>query len=196
MKKIFVLGLLVLISHTTFAVDDARAWKKESTLDKQFNVFKSNLNSWKGFLSVKEPQLNEFYKVVGDSISKLEGVVSKTNVENAKLKSTIDGLNENLSSTKTKLDESLLLEDSFSTMGISLLKDTFASVMYFIALALLLTVGVLFYLFKKSHRITKDAKEKYVDLEKEFDAHKKNNLERYTKLNRELHDAKMKLGAL
>ena len=195
-KKITLVAILITFSLSTYAKKDINAWKKETTLEQQFSVFKKNLNLWDGFMFFKEPQINELFRAVNDTISNLESTIINNEKNISSLESTITGLNNNLSSTQNKLDESLTREDSFSTMGIQISKGNFAIIMYAISIILLIIVGVLFFLYKQSHLITKEAKGKFEDLDKEFDQHKKNNLERFTKLNRELHDARMKLGTL
>ncbi|MEN8136899.1 MAG: hypothetical protein ABFR62_00515 [Bacteroidota bacterium] len=191
----FVL-IMMTLSISAFAKKDINAWKKEVKIEEQFSVFKKNLNLWDGYLFFKEYQINEFYKALNDTISNLENTIVSDRETISNLETTITSLNADLKSTQGNLDESLTREDSFSTMGLQISKGSFATIMYVTAIVLLILVGVFFFLYKQSYQITREAKDKFEDLEKEFDAHKKNNLERFTKLNRELHDAKMKLGKL
>ena len=196
MKKVIILSMVMMMSFSAFAKKDINAWKKETTTDKQFSVFKKNLNFWSGSLFFKEHQINEFYKALNDTINGLETKISTDKSTISELKLTISSLNQDLENTQTKLDESLTREDSFSTLGFQVSKASFATIMYAIAIILLVLVGIFVFLYKQSHQITRDAKNKFDDLEKEFDQHKKNNLEKCTKLNRELHDCKMKKGIL
>ena len=188
--------LLITFSLSTYARRDPEAWKQEITLKKQFSVFKENLNVWQGFMSFKEPQINQLFSAVNDTISNLESRISKDGKTLVELNTTINTLNAKLAETQAKLDESLTREDSFSTLGISISKGNFASIMYSISILLLVLSGVLFFLYKQSHVITNEAKEKFTDLDSEFEEYKKSNLERVTKLNRELHDCRMKTGTL
>lgn len=196
MKKLILIFVISVFTLNAYAKKDIGAWKKESKLETQFSVFKQNLNLWDGYLFFKPYQIDELFSAVNDTISNLETNISEKSVKINELENTISGLQSDLSSTQLNLDESLKREDSFSTLGIEISKGSFATIMYTITLLLIIGVGILFFLFKQSHAITKEAKEKFEDLDKEFDVHKKNNLERFTKLNRELHDAKMKLGEL
>ena len=188
--------LLMTFSLSTFARRNPDAWKQETTLKKQFSAFKANLNVWQGFMSFKEPQIDQLFSAVNDTISNLESKISTDAKTIQELNSSISSLNNKLADTQSKLDESLTREDSFSTLGISVSKGVFATIMYSIAFLLLILVGVLFYLFKQSHVITKEAKEKFSDLDAEFEEYKKSNLERVTKLNRALHDCRLKSGTL
>jgi len=196
MKKFILIFTISFLAVNAYAKKDIGAWKKEDKLEKQFSVFKQNLNLWDGYLFFKPFQIDELFSAVNDTISNLEVNISEKQTKITELESNIVNLNTSLTSTQTKLDDSLKREDSFNTLGIDISKGSFATMMYALTLLLVIGVGVLFFLFKQSHKITKEAKEKFEDLDKEFDMHKKNNLERFTKLNRELHDAKMKLGEL
>lgn len=196
MKKMILLFAISAFTLNAYAKKDIGAWKKETKLESQFSVFKANLNLWDGYLFFKPYQIDELFKAVNDTIGNLESNISSKQIKITELESNITGLKTDLTSTQGKLDDSLKREDSFSTLGLSVSKGSFATIMYFLTILLLIGVGVLFFLYKQSHKITNEAKEKFEDLDKEFDLHKKNNLERFTKLNRELHDAKMKLGEL
>ena len=187
---------MMMVSFSAFAKKDINAWKKETTTDKQFSVFKKNLNFWSGSLFFKEHQINDFYKALNDTIKGLETKITTDGTTISELDKTISSLNQELANTQTKLDESLMREDSFSTLGFQVSKSSFATIMYAITIILLVLVGVFVFLYKQSHHITREAKNKFDDLEKEFDQHKKNNLEKCTKLNRELHDCKMKKDLL
>ena len=195
-KKIIISILLISFSFSAFAKKDIDAWKKETKLENQFSVFKKNLNLWDGYLFFRENQINQLFKAVGDSIVNLESTIISNRSNIGELNGTIVTLNESLSTTQSKLDESLSREDSFSTMGIQISKNNYSVIMYSITIVLLLILAILFFLYKNSHSVTTEAKNKFIDLEKEFDVHKKNTLERVTKLNRELHDARMKAGIL
>jgi len=195
-KRLTIIMLLITFSISTYAKRDPNAWKNEPTLEKQFSVFKKNLNVWQGFMSFKEPQINQLFSAVKDSISTLETKISENSSTITELNSTVASLNSKLEITQAKLDESLTREDSFSTLGIDISKGSFASIMYTITALLLLLSAVLFYLYKQSHVITNEAKDKFTDLDSEFEEYKKSNLERVTKLNRELHDCRMKSGTL
>jgi len=195
-KRLTIIMLLITFSLSTYAKRDIQAWKQETTLKKQFSVFKQNLNVWQGFMSFKEPQLSQLFSAINDSISVLETRIDDDKKTLIELNSKISSLNYKLNETQTKLDESLTREDSFSTLGVDISKGSFASIMYSISALLLVLSGILFFLFTQSNSITNQAKAKFTDLDEEFEDYKKSNLDRVTKLNRELHDCRMKSGTL
>ena len=195
-KKLTIMMILITFSLSTYARKDITAWKQETTLKKQFSVFKQNLTVWQDYMSFKEPQIDALFSAVNDTINILETRITKDAKTLLELNSTITKLNYSLTDTQSKLDESLAREDSFSTLGMQVSKESFGTIMYTFSALLLILSGVLFFLFNKSNSVTSDTKDKYSDLDDEFEEYKKNNLERVTKLNRELHDCRMKSGTL
>ena len=140
----------------------------------------------------KEPQLNEFHKVVMDTIASLKKKITINKTEITKLQNKIELLKKQGSETQTKLDESLSKESSLVTLGIEFDKTAFPPLMYGIIVLLTLTTLVILFLFFRSNMITKETKKIYNDISEEFDAQKKRSLERETKLNRELQTERNK----
>jgi peptidoglycan hydrolase CwlO-like protein len=195
-EKVLVFILMLVFTTSTYAKKDPEAWKSEKNLTDQFSVFKKNLNFWDGYIFFKEYQIDDMFKAVTDTVQNLEGVIQQNRAKINSLNTEISSLNSKVEQTQKSLDESLGREDSFTTMGIQLSKGTFSIVMYSISGILLLVVLVLLFFFNQNNIETKESKDKFEDLYKEFESYKKNNLERVTKLNKDLHDAKMKLGEL
>jgi peptidoglycan hydrolase CwlO-like protein len=195
-EKVLVLILMLVFTTSIYAKKDPEAWKNEKSLTEQFSVFKKNLNFWDGYIFFKEYQIDEMFSAVTDTVKNLEGVIQQNRSKITALNSEISSLNSKVEQTQKSLDESLGREDSFTTMGIQLAKGTFAIIMYSISGLLLVVVVLLLFFFNQNNIETKESKDKFEDLYKEFESYKKNNLERVTKLNKDLHDAKMKLGEL
>lgn len=187
--------LLVGILGTTsvWAKKDPNAWKQESNREQQFLTFKKNLNFWDGYLFFKEGQINEYYGALNDSIQNLERTIGSKNQEISALDNKTKRLQTDLNTTQTNLEEAVARENSFTTLGIQVSKGSFATIMYTTIALLIIACAALYVLYRNSHVVTKDTKEKFDDLNEEFDLYRKSTLEKMTKLGRELHDAKAKL---
>ncbi len=96
--------------------------------------------------------------------------------------------------SKAKLDESLKWQNSIVVLGIPTNKTVFTYIVYGIILALLALLGLAYLINKRSGRIARIAKNEYIELKEEFDAYKKNSLERYTRINTELHHTRLELN--
>lgn len=194
MKTKILLFLTVLfVSATTFAKDTS-AWKKEETLDQQYQVFKKNLNYWNKSYFMSGNQLDEFYNALSDSVGVLENEIQMRAEKIDELQNDLRSIQQQLADTNTELDASVKSKNSIEVFGLNVEKDVYTLFMSMIILALLIALGILFLLFKRSHTITRKTREDYNGLKEEFEIHKKNSLNRYTKINTELHNARMALN--
>jgi len=94
------------------------------------------------------------------------------------------------------LDESIKHQNSIKFLGMYINKNSYSFFMYMLILGLAVLSGIVFLLFKRSNKVTKDTKTEYEELKEEFEAYKKSSMERYTKINTELHNTRMKLKKL
>uniref|UniRef100_UPI003216801B hypothetical protein n=1 Tax=uncultured Draconibacterium sp. TaxID=1573823 RepID=UPI003216801B len=194
MKRFAVLILFVtFVSLVSLAQKNVNAWKSENNLEQQYEIFKNNVNFWNGSYFMKPQQLDEFYKAVSDSIALLE---KNMNEDHARILSLKKELSSNKSKTEelqSKLDESIKNQNSIKVLGMQINKNVYSFSMYAFILGVLVLAGIVFMLFKRSNTITVRTKKEYEELKEEFEIHKKNSLDRYTKMNMELHKTRMEL---
>ncbi len=194
MKNFIILWIvLVSMSLSSFA-KDTNAWKKEKSLEQQFSVFKDNLNFWSGNYFLNETQLNEFYRAFKDSVSVLENKISdKTKAINA-LQNELNSTSKELENTKSELNYSIKTKNIITVFGQDIDKSIYTIFMSMVILALLVFLGILFLLYQRSNKVTIRTKKEYEEIKEEFEIHKKNALDRYVKINMELHHTQMKLN--
>jgi len=195
MKKYIILSILLFsLSTFSFAQKNINAWKNEKNLKQQYIVLKENLNFWNGSYFLSEKQLNEFYNALTDSIAVLENKISdKTKTVN-NLQNEIDSTNIQLENAKAELNSSIKNQNAIDVFGQNIDKSIYTLFMYTLILALLVFLGILFLLYKRSNKTTVRTKKEYKELKEEFEIHKKNSLERYTKINMELHHTRLELN--
>ena len=192
MKKLIVFGFFCLLSANIFAKKEPQAWKTGTSLETQFSLFKDNVNLWDGYLMTKVPQLDEFHQSLMDTIKSIEKSVATTNIEIATSKEEINHLSKQLSDTQTKLEASLLKENTLTSLGMSLDKTTFPTIVYIIIIIAVLIALFAFFLFFRSNSVTKETEKRYLELTEEFQSQKVSALERETKLRRELQTERNK----
>lgn len=193
-RHIILLIVLIFISLSTFAKKDINAWKKENNLEQQYAVFKQNLNFWNGNYFLSEKQLDDFYNALTDSISALENKVSDRVTQVGSLQSELNSTKNTLENTKAELATSIKNQNAIEVFGLNIQKNIYTLFMSLIILALLVILGIVFLMYKRSSKITSQSQKEYNELKEEFETHKKNALERYTKINMELHHTRMKLN--
>ncbi|MCY1719818.1 hypothetical protein OU798_05660 [Prolixibacteraceae bacterium Z1-6] len=186
--------LLMFVSFVSFAQKkDINAWKSEKNLEQQFEVFKQNVNFWNGSYFMKPAQLDELYKAITDSIELLEKAAKDDRAEIADLKQELSTNKSQTGELQTQLDESIKNQNSIKVLGMQINKDVYSFTMYTFILGVLVLAGIVFMMFKRSNTVTVRTKKEYQELKDEFEAHKKNSLDRYTKMNMELHKTRMEL---
>ena len=193
MKKIVAVILLVFVAFGTFAKKDINAWKQEQNLPGQYRVFKENLNFWNGSYFLKEDQLDDFYDALTDTIGVLEKSVDQKNAQISSLNSEINSKGAQMNSLQEQLDESLKLQNSIVFLGMKINKNAYSVTMYLLIAGVLVLAGFVFLLYKRSLTVMHRTKKDYDELKEEYEVHKKNALERYTKINMELHQTRLEL---
>lgn len=189
-----IIILLVLFTINSFAKKDTDAWKNEKNIEQQFTVFKDNLNFWNGSYFMEPEQLNQFYGALKDSITVLER--ANNNYQN-EIKSLQSELKSNVTQTReiqNKLDESIKNQNSIGVLGKQIHKNVYSFTMYAFILGVLALSAIVFLMFKRSNTITVRTKKEYDELKEEYEVHKKNALDRYTKMNMELHKTRLELN--
>nr|WP_321355069.1 hypothetical protein [uncultured Draconibacterium sp.] len=193
MKKIFAVVVLVIVVFNAFAKKDINAWKQEQSLPSQYEIFKENLNFWNGSYFLKEDQLDDFYDALTDTIGVLEKSVEQRNAQIRNLNGEISSKDAQMNTLQEQLDESLALQNSIVVLGMKINKNAYSVTMYLLIAGVLVVAGFVFLLYKRSLSVTHRTKKDYEELKEEYETHKKNALERYTKMNMELHQTRLEL---
>ena len=189
-----LLFLLIPITLLSFAKKDVNAWKNEKTLNQQYSVFKKNLNFWNDSYFLTEYQLNQFYNALRDSITVFENEVLDNKSNILLLQNELNEKKQETEKIQTELDGSIKRENSIRVFGLDINKTVYSLTMYLVILGVLALAGVVFLLYKRSNKITRHTKKEFNELKEEFEIHKKNSLDRYTKMNMELHKTRMALN--
>lgn len=193
MKRLLFLTILfTALIFDTFA-KDTNAWKQEKSLEQQYEVFKENLNFWSGNYFMSPTQLDQFHGAMTDTIARLQKEVnnglSKIDQQKQELAAKQTLVNE----TQQKLDESIRDQNSINVLGARINKSVYSTVMYLFIVGVLVLAGVMYMMFQRSHKITRQTKKEYDELKAEYEEHKKVALDRYTKINMELHKTRLEL---
>jgi F0F1-type ATP synthase membrane subunit b/b' len=194
MKKIVaIIIVLTSLTFVTFAKKDINAWKQENSLENQYRVFKENLNFWNGNYFLDDNQLEDFYGALADTISGLEQQVSQGLTKIDEQKQELKAKQALIDETQQKLDESKKLQDSITVLGLNINKTVYSTFMYLFIIGVLVLAGFIYLLYKRGHKVTRETKKEFEELKAEYEEHKKQALDRYTKINMELHKTRMEL---
>ena len=161
-------------------------------IESQINyLFNSSGNYTNNGIRFKVTRTREFEKLKENLLDSLNA----TRQEARALEKTIETQNVKIKSQDQKLEEATSLlsqvmneKDSIPLFGKNVSKTTYAITMWtvFAILSLLLTHFI--YRFSRSNVLTQEAKAKLLDLELEYEDHRRKALEREQRISRQLHD--------
>lgn len=189
-------ALLILICSASLLGFSQNQTEFPNTLRGDFDKMLKESNRYQDFKVVKRVKLDAFIRQVEDTLA-LRADEMKREVQAAEeLRAQLASLrteNENLESEVTRLNDE---KDGIQTLGMNMDKGSFASMMWFLVIALA-AVGVFLVLRLRTNSSAQSRIKKHLsDLEDELGSTKKKALEKEQELKREMQDYINQLEAL
>ncbi len=160
----------------------------EGSLKSQYEYMVEESNNYQDFKVIKKDWVAKFGRSLSDSLDdiklKLDGAASLAKMQ----VSTIKDLESELASTRDSLKISLSEKSNMAWLGMDMHKSTYRIIMWSVVGVLALLLVIIIFILKNNSAVTRDAKEKFENLDEEFTDYKKRSLEREQKLRRELQD--------
>tara|TARA_R110002012_G_scaffold256041_3_gene436101 strand:- start:552 stop:1121 length:570 start_codon:yes stop_codon:yes gene_type:complete len=181
------------MSSITIAQDTKELSLDKSPISGQFEYVITESNSWrdgtgKSYEIIKRKNIETLKAHTLDTLNVLKSEIKKSKVEIDRQNREIKALKANLTSTKKDLVSTTEEKDSISFLGMPMSKAGY-STMFFVIIALLIALCLFFaFQFKRSNMVTKEAKHKLVEVETEYEDHRRNAVEREQKVRRQLQD--------
>lgn len=193
MRKIgrYIVILITIVIVTPLSAQDEDVFK-ESSISDQFEYVIKKSNTYEQFKVVRYNHLMALKKSSLDSLKKQQATIAKNESEINELKATQNELETNLTNVKSELETVTRSKDSMSFFGQEIDKAAYNSIMWGIIFVLVGLSVALFLMYKRSHVVTKDTKERLTEVEEEYENHRKTALKREQKLARDLMDIKLK----
>ncbi|MEO9571421.1 MAG: hypothetical protein ABJH82_08695 [Polaribacter sp.] len=184
--KLHLFSLLLLsISFSTYSQETTES---SNSLENQFDNIYRTSSSYQVYKVISKERFQQLKLNVLDSIkSSKENIITKNN-QLLKEKNKIEENKVLLNNTKLALEKVLKSEDSISFLGLQLNKTTYNISLWSIISVLFLALAYFIFKFYRSNILTKEAQSVLIDVEHEFDKHRKKSLEREQKLRRQLQD--------
>ncbi|PCI12030.1 MAG: tRNA (guanine-N1)-methyltransferase [Flavobacteriaceae bacterium] len=158
------------------------------TIENQFDYIINKSNRYQEYKVVKRVWLDRLKKVVNDSLNVVKKELASTKVTLNEKESEIVTLTNSLNTTKETVSSLNNEKDSINFFGMLISKPMYNTTLWSIITILL--VALLFFVFKfnSSNAITKEANNKFNELEEEYETHKQRSLEREQQIRRKLQD--------
>ena len=123
-----------------------------------------------------------------DSLNQVKSEVLKSSEVINQQGEELAQLKDNLNNTKLKLDNTIAEKDSMQLFGLQISKTGYSTIMWSVIGILLLLLFLFIYKFNASNSITNSTKKKLLEVEEEFEEHRRVALEREQKVRRQLQD--------
>jgi septal ring factor EnvC (AmiA/AmiB activator) len=187
-----IFSFLVVFNITAQSSDDSTEQDKlsltEGTVDNQFEYVIQRSNNYQDYKVVKKVWLQQLKSHVIDSLNQVKSEVLKSVEVIARQNDELSNLKEDLNNTKLKLDNTIAEKDSMQLFGIQISKVGYSTIMWSVIGVLLLLLFLFIYKFNASNSITNTTKKKLIEVEEEFEEHRRVALEREQKVRRQLQD--------
>lgn len=158
------------------------------TIENQFDYLIKKSNRYQEYKVVKRAWLDRLKKAVDDSLNVVKKELVDTKVTLNEKEAEIVTLTNSLNTTNETVSNLNNEKDSISFFGMLISKPMYNTTLWSIITILL--VALLFFVFKfnNSNAITREAKDKFSELEIEYENHRQRSLEREQQIRRKLQD--------
>lgn len=193
--KFSILALLLIFGSTSIFGQEIQKQQSinDGTINDQFEFVLKKSGNFKGtnglsYEAVRRSMFLALQAHTRDSINTLETKLDNTRDVVSKQQNEIDNLKTSLSKTQDTLNTTNTEKDSMSLLGLQMSKPSYNLLMWLIITALFVLLLLFIYKFKNSNTGTKAAKNALVEVEEEFEEHRRTALEREQKVRRQLQD--------
>lgn len=184
MKYRLLISLLVL----GLSLSSALAQEGPTSLEEQFTDVMESSNRYKNYKVIKVGLMNDLQKSVIDTVAGLRETIIENQSTIQALESRIDSLEINTQKLSDDLALSKKKENGMEVFGMIIQKGVYQTILWSIIGFLIFLTLIIFFRYRKSNAVTKEAKTKLDETEAEFESHRQRALEREQQLRRKLQD--------
>lgn len=164
---------------------------RSGTITSQFDYIYRVSNNFQEYEVVKKSNLEQLKANVLDSIQSINAQLAQIKASQAGHADTLTALTAQMNQAIADKEAAIEAQDSFSFLGINIQKSVYSSMMWTIVAALAAALAFFAVQYFRSFGRIKKAEKDLLEVQEEFEQHRKNTLERERKLKRELIDAQM-----
>jgi hypothetical protein len=189
---LFCLVAFVHVSHSQ--TPDAPVGPQ--TLRQQYATLKSDLEVINGFRMVKLFEMDQFWKVIEDSLRTKRMAINQGLAIAKQQTAEIESLKAQVAKIEGDKQELTSHVANINVYGMSFSKGGFVTFISLLIVGLAVGCGVLFVISKVAYKSSRDLKKVNEDVYKEFEDYKHHAVEKQIKLSRELQNLKNRMSEL
>ncbi|MEP1086407.1 hypothetical protein [Algoriphagus sp.] len=197
MKRIVspVLILIFLFSFSFGTIAQDSTEQKESlesgTIDSQFEYIYNSSNNFQEYKVVLRTNLDKLKSNILDSMRTMRAEVGDLKLLIMSEKDSIKNLKDFLATAEAEKQAAIAEKENFSFLGMGIQKSVYSSLMWILVAVLAGALAIFAFQYVSSFKKIRKAEKELVEVQEEFDNHRKTMLERERKLKRELVDAQL-----
>ena len=185
MKSLYLFIFCLLMSVSTFS---QKAENDTLSLSKQFEQVYRRSSSYKDFKVIRKTTFQDLKENTLNSIKSIDEKLKIESLKNTRLEQEINNITKTHLELDLKLSNAIQEKNTISFIGLKLKKNTFKIIIWSIFLTLIILTCFFAYKLKDGIKITLQAKNELITVEKEFNSYRKKSLVRDQKLRRQLQD--------
>ncbi len=186
MKRFFL--CVVFMAFQCFISAQETKNTSQNSIKDMFDFVMTSSNNYQDHKVVKRELLNNLKIHVLDSIQSQKSKITLLNDTIYKERLKVSALENELALSKAEILKINTDKDVINFLGMDIKKDSFKNIFWGISVILVILLTFFMFRCKSSNMVTKETKSLLADIEKEFEEHRRNALEREQKVMRKLQD--------
>lgn len=178
-KYLFTILSLLLAAHISGAQDSL-------SLENKFKDMMSRYNTYERYKVIPITVLENFWSEVEDTVGNRNTTIDRLQARIDAQQEEIDTLQRRLTAIQSSLQESELKNETIEFLGIPFSKSGYHITVWVIIGILAVICLFVYYLYKRSNRVTTKIRRDFELLKNEFENHKDKSREQQLRLKREL----------
>lgn len=179
LKFLVLFAFAASVSVNSLCQTSAPDVLEKGTISEQMAYIEQKTRIYEDFRAIREDMFQKMKTNSIDSLNSAKSRISGLMQLTANLRTRIDSLNSSLDGTKVSLQEMTRTKNSIKVLGIEINKVAYNTIMWTIAGALILLLGIGFLAFKRNLTVTRNTKKDYDELKTEYENYRqKSRLER------------------
>lgn len=192
--KYFAASVLILCTIIANGQQESEALEGNYRLNDRYQLLKSKSQNYKEYKVIRESVLDNFWKIVRDSVAAKEAAIGARDQNINKLNTDLSATQATLKEKENSMEQVVHSSTHISVLGIDFSKGVFITTVMIIIGVLVLLALLMSGRLKMVHSSMKERVDAFNSLNNEFEEYKRKAMEKQTKLSRELQNERNRLS--
>jgi hypothetical protein len=192
--KYFAALVFILCAGIANGQQENEALEGKYPLNDRYQLLKSKSQNYKEYKVIRESVLDNFWKIVRDSVAAKEAAIGTRDQNIKRLNTELSTTQATLKEKENSMEQVVHASTHISVLGIDFSKGVFITTVMIIIAVLILLALLMSGRLKMVHSSMKERMDAFNSLNNEFEEYKRKAMEKQTKLSRELQNERNKLS--